>query len=48
MRNTEDEDQDEVRAPLVIQCGGCRTILGDSLSFVSASKELDAVILSGL
>ena len=41
------DEADDVCGPIVFQCGGCRAILGDSLAFISALEDLDAIILSG-
>ena len=39
--------EQEIRGPLVFQCKGCRTIVGDSFSFVSAIEDFDIVVLTG-
>lgn len=44
-RNEEDDPLDTV--PLVFHCVGCRTIIGDSLSWVCADQNLRTVSLSG-
>lgn len=45
------EDQAEERepeGPLVFQCKICRTIVGDTLSFVSTHSELNILTLQGV
>lgn len=37
----------EVNCPLVFQCKGCRSIIGDSFSWVTALEDLDVIVLSG-
>ncbi|KAK9760022.1 hypothetical protein K7432_016380 [Basidiobolus ranarum] len=44
--NAESEPQD-ISAPLVFQCNACRSIVGDSYSWVCATKELNSVSLYG-
>lgn len=35
------------RSPLVFQCRGCRSILGDSLTWVAAEETIQAIALKG-
>lgn len=37
----------EVDAPLVFQCSKCRTIVGDSFSWVGSDKEMNTISLKG-
>ena len=39
--------QEEVNNPLVFQCKDCRSIIGDSFSWVTALEDLDVIVLSG-
>lgn len=41
----EDDDVEEIAAPVVFQCATCRSIFGDSYSFVSSNAELLLVTL---
>ena len=38
-------EQDQSDAPLVFQCAGCNTVVGDSLSWTCANKDLRTVSL---
>eukprot|EP00729_Bicosta_minor_P000834 gene834-493_t len=40
-----EEAADEVDAPLVFQCRGCRAIVGDSFSWVCSDPELNSITL---
>ncbi|ORY00696.1 hypothetical protein K493DRAFT_335258 [Basidiobolus meristosporus CBS 931.73] len=42
-----DPGSQDISAPLVFQCGKCRAIVGDSFSWVCATRELNAVSLYG-
>ncbi|TMW69716.1 hypothetical protein Poli38472_001872 [Pythium oligandrum] len=44
----EEDEDDEVTAPVVFQCGTCRSIFGDSYSFVSSNAELLLVTLNAV
>lgn len=41
----DDDDVEEIAAPVVFQCATCRSIFGDSYSFVSSNAELLLVTL---
>jgi len=41
------QSQEEVNNPLVFQCKDCRSIIGDSFSWVTALEDLDVIVLSG-
>lgn len=43
----EDKDEAEETLPLVFQCTGCLSILGDSFSWVCADQNLRTISLSG-
>lgn len=38
--------EQEIMNPLVFQCKHCRSVIGDSFTWVGADQELNAVILS--
>lgn len=45
---SDDEEEEEIAAPVVFQCGTCRSIFGDSYSFVGSNAELLLVTLSAV
>lgn len=44
----DDDDEEEIAAPVVFQCGTCRSIFGDSYSFVGSNADLLLVTLSAV
>lgn len=42
----EAHEEQEVRGPLVFQCSGCRSVVGDSFSLNVALQDLDIVVLN--
>ena len=40
-------DAAEIDAPLVFQCKGCRSVLGDSLSFLVSDEATRTITLNG-
>ncbi|EDQ85828.1 uncharacterized protein MONBRDRAFT_28871 [Monosiga brevicollis MX1] len=38
--------EEEIEAPLVFQCDGCRRIVGDSFNWVDSNQELNVITLS--
>ena len=34
-------------SPVVFQCKGCKSIVGDSCAFVSSDRELEVICVSG-
>lgn len=44
----DEEDEGEVAAPVVFQCGTCRSIFGDSYAFVGSNAQLLLVTLSAV
>jgi hypothetical protein len=36
-----------IKAALILQCASCRTIVGDTLSFVAADPETNSLAISG-
>ncbi|KAF1327751.1 Kinetochore protein mis18, partial [Globisporangium splendens] len=44
----EEEEEEEIAAPVVFQCGTCRSIFGDSYSFVGSNADLLLVTLSAV
>ena len=43
---TDSEEVPEVSGPLVFSCCKCKTIVGDSFSFLSSNKETNSITLS--
>lgn len=43
-----EEEEEEIAAPVVFQCGTCRSIFGDSYSFVGSNADLLLVTLSAV
>lgn len=43
-----DDEEEEIAAPVVFQCGTCRSIFGDSYSFVGSNADLLLVTLSAV
>lgn len=40
------EDQQEISGPLVFSCSKCRTIVGDSYSFLSSNEDMQTITLT--
>ena len=42
----QDDDTEEIKGPLVFSCAKCRTIVGDSLAFLTSSEEMRTITLT--
>lgn len=40
------QDDDQINAPLVFSCAKCRTIVGDSFSFLSSNEDMQTITLT--
>ena len=42
----EQQDEEQINAPLVFSCAKCRTIVGDSFSFLSSNEDMQTITLT--